>query len=246
MSHRREIHADPDHQSITGMFGGWTAAVALSSVINASTSDARPVSMTINFVGSIAPGSDVELSPTMVGATRSMEHWSVAASCGGETRAAAMIVLANRRPTEPHVEPTMPSVPAPESLERYFAPGPQGQQSDIRPTAPVAFGSGDTKSSQWVRDSNGRRLDYPQLAYLADQWAPRSFLWGTGLRPSATLTMSVYFLATEDELDAVGDDYILNEGIGTRGEQSLSGQRAHLWSRNGVLLATTEQLCWYR
>lgn len=32
----------------------------------------------------------------------------------------------------------------------------------------------------------------------------------------------------------------------TRGERSTSGQRARLWSRPGALLATTEQLCWYR
>jgi acyl-CoA thioesterase len=44
----------------------------------------------------------------------------------------------------------------------------------------------------------------------------------------------------------VGDDYVLNEATGTRGEHSTSGQQARLWSRDGALLATTEQLCWYR
>ena len=76
--------------------------------------------------------------------------------------------------------------------------------------------------------------------------APRSFFWGVGFRPSATLTLSVYFHGTAEEIDAVGDDYLLNEATGTRGEQSTSGQQARLWSRGGALLATTEQLCWYR
>jgi hypothetical protein len=58
--------------------------------------------------------------------------------------------------------------------------------------------------------------------------------------------MSVYFHATDDEVAAVGDDYFLNEATGTRGEHSTSGQQARLWSRDGALLATTEQLCWYR
>jgi hypothetical protein len=89
-------------------------------------------------------------------------------------------------------------------------------------------------------------LDHVQLAYLADQYAPRSFFWGAGMRPSATITLSVYFHATADELAAVGTDYVLNDATGTRGEQSTSGQLARLWSRNGALLATTEQLCWYR
>ena len=91
-----------------------------------------------------------------------------------------------------------------------------------------------------------RRLDHIQLAYLADQYAPRSFFWGVGLRPSATITMSVYFHATDDELAEAGTDYILNEASGTRGSHATSGQQARLWSRTGALLATTEQLAWYR
>ena len=63
---------------------------------------------------------------------------------------------------------------------------------------------------------------------------------------SATLTLSVYFLGTTDEIIAVGNDYVLTEATDTRGEQSTSGQQARLWSRAGALLATTEQLCWYR
>jgi hypothetical protein len=58
--------------------------------------------------------------------------------------------------------------------------------------------------------------------------------------------MSVYFHATPAELAAVGTDFILNEAIGTRGVESTSGQQARLWSREGSLLATTEQLAWYR
>ena len=56
----------------------------------------------------------------------------------------------------------------------------------------------------------------------------------------------MYFHGTAEEIDAVGDDYLLNEATGTRGERSTSGQQARLWSRDGALLATTEQLCWYR
>jgi len=125
------------------------------------------------------------------------------------------------------------------------APGPQGKQTMIRAIS-GEHASGDTTGALWVRVRSGRALDHLQLAYLADQYAPRSFFWGVGVRPSATLTMSVYVHGTSEEIAAVGDDYVLNEATGTRGEQSTSGQQARLWSRSGVLLATTEQLCWYR
>jgi acyl-CoA thioesterase len=58
--------------------------------------------------------------------------------------------------------------------------------------------------------------------------------------------MSTYFLAAPEELAAVGDDYVLSEAEGTRIEHSLVGSRSRLWSRQGNLLATTEQLCWFR
>ena len=239
-------YADPDHQSITGMFGGWTTAVTLASVMNSSTSEAVPAAVTINFVGSIDPGSEVEISTSLIGSTRSLEHWSATVHSGGAVHAAALVVLANRRETEPHLQPTRPDAPDPSTLERFEAPPPQGKQTEMYPVGSFAYGTGDTHSAHWLRDTNGRALDHLLLAYLADQYAPRSFFWGAGVRPSATLTMSVYFHATAEELASVGTDFILNEAVGTRGEQSTSGQQARLWSRDGALLATTEQLAWYR
>lgn len=114
------------------------------------------------------------------------------------------------------------------------------------PVGKWAYGGGDTHSLHWLRDAHARPVDHLLLAYFADQYAPRSFFWGLGIRPSATLTMSIYFHATDAELEAVGTDFILNEAVGTRGEQSISGSQVRLWSRDGVLLATTEQLAWYR
>jgi acyl-CoA thioesterase len=98
----------------------------------------------------------------------------------------------------------------------------------------------------WIREITGRRIDYLQLAYLADAYAPRSFFWSDGPGMSATMSLSVYFVGARAEIDAVGDDYVLTDATGTRGADSTSGQQARLWSRQGALLATTEQLCWYR
>lgn len=241
-----QAYADPDHQSITGMYGGWTTSVSLASVLRSSTFDAVPVSLTINFVATIEPGTTVEIRTTRIGDSRSLEHWSAKVQSGDSLCASALIALASRRPSEPHLQPTMPDVPDPSTLDRFKAPGPQGEQAEMYPVDKWRYGGGDTRSAHWLRDARERPMDRLLLAYLADQYAPRSFFWGTGVRPSATITLSVYFHATDDELAAVGTDFILNEAVGTRGEQSTSGQQARLWSRKGDLLATTEQLAWYR
>jgi hypothetical protein len=39
---------------------------------------------------------------------------------------------------------------------------------------------------------------------------------------------------------------VLNEATGTRGSASISDQSLRMWSRAGVLLATSHQVCLYR
>lgn len=240
-------YADPDHESITGMFGGWTAALVLSAVTRSADGPRSPSAMTINYIVAIEPGRDVRVDVSHIGGGRSIDHWraDVRAVADDRPLSSATVVLTNRRTTDGHSQLEIPIATDPGSIGEFHAPGRQGQQTMIR-TIAGEFGSGDTKGMHWVRPVPPRPLDHMQLAYLADQYAPRSFYWGVGLRPSATVTMSVYFHATDDELAAVDDDYVLCEAIGTRGESSTSGQQARLWSRDGVLLATTEQLCWYR
>jgi acyl-CoA thioesterase len=122
-----------------------------------------------------------------------------------------------------------------------------GSLIDVRPVRGFPpFGRVDTTSLDWVRETSGRPVDRVQLALLADACAPRPFFWSEGPRPSATLAMTVYFHATDHELTAVGDDYVLNEVTGARGNASIADQSLRMWSRQGVLLASSHQLCSYR
>jgi hypothetical protein len=40
--------ADPDHESISGMFGGWTAAIILGAVERSAAGTATPSALTVN------------------------------------------------------------------------------------------------------------------------------------------------------------------------------------------------------
>jgi acyl-CoA thioesterase len=158
-----------------------------------------------------------------------------------------MLVFADRRETDGFTEPAMPDAAAPDTFELSHPPGAHGERTIYRPiTGYPPFARRSTSSTCWVRDKTGRPVDYLQLALLADVNAPRSFYWSDGPRLSATMTMSVYFHGTVDEIDAVGDDYLFADTVGTRGDMSTSGQQTRLWRSDGVLLATSEQLCWYR
>lgn len=241
--------ADPRYESINSMFGGWTVAVCLLAAVQQADPQHRPSAITTNFIEAIPPTSEVRIRTRRLGGGRSIEHWVTEITPIDEERilAHAVVVMTNRRSTDGHVQAKMPNAPDPNTLEEFHAPGTQGERTLIRPIAGhPPHDSDDTFSLAWVRDLTGRTVDHAQLAFLADQFAPRSFFWSDGPRPSATLTMTVYFHGTDDEIASVGDDYILSEAIASRGESSTCGQHARMWSRSGALLATSEQLSWYR
>ena len=52
--------------------------------------------------------------------------------------------------------------------------------------------------------------------------------------------------ATVEDLAEVGDDFILVECEGRVGGGGASDERSSYWRRDGKLLATSEQLAWYR
>jgi hypothetical protein len=243
------VLADPQYEAATGMFGGWTAAVLLRSVLDDAARVGSPSAITVNYVGKIEPGTHVMLRAKRAGGSRSVHHWYAELLAGddGRTLAHAICVLSDRRETDDFTEPVMPAAAPPNTFELFHPPGPHGERTDMRPiTGQPPWGQPTTDSLCWVRENTGRPLDHLQLALLADANAPRSFFWHDGPRLSATMTMSVYFLGTDEEIAAAGTEYLLNECIGTRGDASTSGQQMRLWRADGVLLATSEQLCWYR
>ena len=243
-------HADDNYEMMGRMFGGWTAAVTLKAVLASASPERTPAALTISFVDEVMPGSELLITPQLIGAGRSVQHWRATVETAGDARtvAEAGAVLTERRPSRGHVEPEMPSVPGPEEdLEPLVPPGAAGSQiTSFAVSGHPPFGRLSTKSLSWVREKSGRPVDHLQLAFLSDLKPPRSFFWHEQPHPTSTLTLSVYFLATAAELSRVGDDFILTEATGTRGAESLSGERIQLWSRDGALLATSEQLCWYR
>ena len=241
--------ADPEYEANTGMFGGWTAALLLKSVLDHAECAGNASAFTVNFVARVEPGERLLVRPYKLGASKSLSHWRATLHrCEGqELLASASAVLTLRRPSESAMDFRVPAAPPPEELSASNPPGAFGRRTETRAVyGQPPFNRVDLRSLTWVRDNSGRHIDAVQLAYLSDVYAPRVFHISECPRPSSTLTMSTYFLAAPDELAAVADDFVLSEAEGTRIEHSLVGSRARLWSRQGTLLATTEQLCWFK
>lgn len=245
-----QTSADPAYEATNGQFGGWSAALLLRTLLAEPRASGTPSALTVHYLSSVPPGQALSLHTTLRRDGRSLSFWQAELRANGqpETLALATLVLSNRRESDRFDELRMPAVPDPETLEQFRPPsGRFGDRMDIRPAlGHPPFDQPNTRSLFWVREETGRPVDAVQIAFLADIGAPRIFLRSSAPRPSATLTLSIYFHATAGEFERVGDDYLLSELIGTRAEASTFGSRGELWSRHGTLLATMEQLCWFR
>jgi hypothetical protein len=56
----------------------------------------------------------------------------------------------------------------------------------------------------------------------------------------------MYFHGSEDELAEVGEDYIMSDAVCRRCESGYFDHELKLWSRQGSLLLTSEQISSYR
>jgi acyl-CoA thioesterase len=247
--HAWAAHADPRREASTGMFGGWTAALLLKAVLADAGDAGSPVSLSVSFVSMLTPGSELAIATRRLGGSRALSTWQAEVQGEGAegTAAVGTVILARRRESLGFTDARMPEAPPPDGLRVFHPPGTFGERSALRPVHGFPpFEQPDSRSVFWVRETSGRPLDAIQLAYLADNFPPRSWSRRKEPGPYSTLTMSVYFHAAEAELAALGDDEVLLDVSASRAESSTVASHACLWSRAGALLATTEQLGWFR
>jgi acyl-CoA thioesterase len=249
----RRGRTQPDWANMVGPFGGITAATLIRAVETHPDRIGEPLALTVNFAAPIADGDfDVELRAART--NRSNQHWMLELSQDGDVKTTATALFGLRRETWEDTEVRRPSVPAPEeidpsSVQRDFivwgrmydmryADGPfPGEDAQPNPSA---------TTKMWMRDTEQRRVDYPALAALCDIFYPRVFLRRGGFVPAGTISLTTYFHADQDQLDALGGDYVLGTARANRFSRGYFDQDAELWTRDGVLLATSHQIVYFK
>jgi acyl-CoA thioesterase len=162
----------------------------------------------------------------------------------------AMVTMARRPRTPDFAFAAMPEAPDPDGLPspdmsnmsaHYGASAFERRTLEGFPPTP-----GDSsRSLAWVRSRRGG-LDKALLGMITDNSAPRA-MYALGHEVmTTTLSLTAYLHATVAELAEVGDDFILVECEGRVGGGGASDERSSYWRRDGKLLATSEQLAWYR
>lgn len=228
-------------------FGGYVIGLLLTGILREAERRGAPIAMTCTFLNRVA-NAPFTIHTRRLRQGSALEFWQaniVQGDAAGPS-VQATVTLAERPATPRFGWTRMPEAPVPESIARNTQGPPMVVSFDQRPVRGFPPFTKDGVSVNWVKEDDGRPVDYARLAMFADMFAPRAF-YGTGeIRASSTVTCSIYFHATENEVAAVGADYVLQQGIGRSGSDGVCDLSAALWRRDGLLLATTEQLCWFR
>jgi acyl-coenzyme A thioesterase PaaI-like protein len=235
-----------------GLWGGYAIGLAIRVLEAEPEAVGEALSLTLTYIAAV-PAGPLDIRTRRIRQGGSVGVWEVELLPAGSDQVGvhAIVTLARRPATPPFAFAKMPEAPEPESLP---APPPlseamrhYGAASFERRTLegfPPARGT-DSRSLAWARSRRGP-LDKAILGMITDNSAPRAmYALGPTIR-TTTLTLTAYLHATAEELAEIGDDYILVECEGRVGGGGASDERSSYWSRSGKLLATSEQLAWYR
>ena len=242
--------ADPAYAHQGGRFGGWTAAVLLRAAMLEPGERGDPLSLTVLYTDAIGDGP-VEVSTGLLRQGSRLQFWRSEISQRGKLCAHAQVTFGHRRKTTAFTDAVLPSPPPPESdkLVESVPPVPFGQQFSARwaTASPLlADVDGPASSLFWIKDKFGRGIDHVLLTAMADFAPPRVIYKTKKFVNSSTVSMTVHFHATDDELVQVNDGYVLSEVHCRRCEGGYFDHELKLWSRSGALLATSEQVAAFR
>lgn len=234
-----------------GLWGGY--AIGLCTRVIESEPDlvGEPLSLTLTYAAAL-PSGDLDIRTRRLRQGGSVGVWQVELFAAGsdEVGVHAIVTTARRPRTPEFLFASMPDAPSPESLplpemghaSRHF--GSAVLERRTLEGFPPKIG-GDSRSTAWVRSRRGA-MDKALLGMITDNSPPRAmYALGYGVM-TTTLSLTVYLHASSEEVAAVGDDFILVEYEGRVGGGGVSDERSSYWRRDGKLLATSEQLVWYR
>jgi acyl-CoA thioesterase len=234
-----------------GLWGGYAIGLAIRVLESEPDAVGEALSLTLTYAAAL-PSGPLDIRTRRLRQGGSVGVWEVEILPGGTEQVGvhAMVTMA-RRPATPSFEfAEMPEAPEPHALPEWSFGEPSqhyGASAFERRTLegfPPQAGS-SSRSLAWVRSRRGP-MDKAMLGMVTDNSPPRAmYALGRAVN-TTTLSLTVYLHATVEELAEVGEDFILIECEGRVGSRGASDERSSYWSRGGKLLATSEQLAWYR
>ena len=250
-------HTTKAYWNMVGPFGGITAATLLQAILQHPQLLGDPLSLTVNFAGAVSEG-EFTVNACPVRTNRSTQHWMLTLEQPGPdgemvVATTATAVTAVRRETWSQTDSPMPQVAAPEQFAQA-APAFRSQWLSAYEMRPVSGNlptvwddSGDTSLTQlWVRDAPERALDFVGLAAVSDIFFPRPWLRRARQVPAGTVSITTYFHASREQLAQTGSSHLFAQARAQEFRNGFCDQTAQLWSADGLMLATSNQIVYYK
>jgi len=237
------------YNNMVGPFGGLTAATFVRAIERHPDHLGDPVALTINFAGPVTEG-EFEISTRAVRTNRSNQHWYLELSQDGAVATTATAVFGTRRETWNDAEASPPSVPAPSEVKAGGFPDfiAWARNYEMRFTAGALNEeeSADSTISLWVRDFPSRALDFASLTSMCDIFYPRIFQRRGKYVPAGTISLTIHYFSTTEDLAKQADSYVLAHAHSRRFNRGYFDQSAELWGSDESLLATSHQVVYYK
>ncbi len=237
-----------DYWNMVSPFGGVTAATMMQAMLDDPERRGSPLSFTLNFIAPIDAG-DYAIETELVRANRSSQHWAIRLLQKQRVLAQAIAICALRRDTWSHVEAACPEVPPADQCPPAPPRRATGflQRYEFRLVHGKPFAENpDSLSQAWVSDVPPRLLDFASLTALCDSFLPRIFLRRPAFVPIGTVSINIYFHTGEEVLARHGSAPVLTVAQAQAFSDGHFDHQGQVWSRDGELLATTQQLVWYK
>lgn len=242
-------HTHEAYWNMVSPFGGLTAAVALNGLLVQSERRGDPVSFTVNYVAPIQRG-EFFVEPRLVRSSRSTQHWSVQIVQGDEVTTSAITIFGARRPTWSLTEAMPPQTPGRNEAVRFQPPRNLmrwPEMYDIRyARGQLRADNPDSLTHSWISDAQPRAIDYLSLVAFCDTFAPRLLFRRPLFVPLGTVSLNIYFHVDAAELASHGAEPVLGVAYGQVFHKGYFDQQAQVWGQDGRLLATTQQVVWFK
>jgi acyl-coenzyme A thioesterase PaaI-like protein len=245
------IEASDVYRNPTGVaFGGWVAAIMARAIENHPDRTSPIVSLQATYIAGIGPG-EVRVESKLLKSGASTQFWRVELYQAENLAIVGDIVTSNRRPVDLNYQIAMPEISPPEDYPR-LEPVPGQAPEWIRTydqyiAKGVPFQVNDTPETiVWIKEEDGRPIDRISIISICDVPMPRTFFLSDEFHPGSTVAMSTYIYASAEDIAAAGSDYMIMRVTGAVVRNSKSDSRVELWSGNGTLLATSNQIGFFR
>jgi acyl-CoA thioesterase len=233
------------------VWGGYAIGVCIRVLEAEPEGLGEVLSLTLTYAWGLRSG-ELDIRTRRLRQGSSIGVWEVELLPAGSDQVSvhAIVTMARRPVTPAFAFAKMPDAPTPESLPspavatgvtRYAGAVLDWRTLEGFPPKPGK----DSRSLAWVRSPRDP-LDKALLGMIADNSPPRAVYALGATVMTTTLTLTVYLHATAAEVAEVGNDFVLVEYEGRVGGAGASDERSSYWRRDGRLLATSEQLAWYR